>query len=60
MNKPDAYLSENQPADHKFIVILYYAGAPLQVVHVEANSYADAVIEVAPGNDVLKVEVIGV
>ena len=45
---------------HKFVVILYFAGSPIQVRHVEADCYADAIEQVAPGNDVLKIEVIGV
>jgi hypothetical protein len=60
MTHPDSYRSENVAPAHKYIVIMYYAGnAHTRIVHVEADCYADAVQEAAPGNDVFKIEVIG-
>jgi hypothetical protein len=41
----------------KFLILLYYAHA-IQPIWVEANCYADAVEQAAPGNDVIKIEVI--
>lgn len=52
----DSYRSEDVQFAHRFLVILYYAERT-KPVYVDANCYADAVEQVAPGNDVIKVEV---
>lgn len=59
---PDSYLSENTNPQHKFIVLIHYAGKNGYVDYttVEADCYADAVIAVAPGNGAYKIEVIAV
>lgn len=44
---------------HRFLVILYYAERTMPV-YVDADCYADAVEAVAPGNDVIKIEVVSV
>lgn len=58
MSRPDSYRSEDAENVHQFLVIIYYAGAPIISRRVEANCYADAVQAAAPGNDALKIEVI--
>jgi hypothetical protein len=55
---PDNYRSEDEPGGHQFLVLLYTAEAHLKVLKVEASTYADAVFAAAPGNDVIKIEVI--
>lgn len=54
----DAYLSESDECEHRFLVIMYYANGPIQIIRVEADCYSDAVRIVCPGNDVVKVEVV--
>jgi len=54
----DAYLSVNQPSGRNFLVIMYCGKSPIEVKYVEADTYADAVMEVCPGNDLVKIEVI--
>jgi hypothetical protein len=58
VNHPDAYRSVNLTAAHEFIVLVYTAGSALRVFKVEADCYTDAVGQVAPGNDAIKIEVI--
>jgi len=54
----DAYLSANEPTDRQFLVIMYCGNSPIKVQYVNAETYADAVTGVAPGNDLVKIEVI--
>lgn len=57
MNEDGSYLSEDAVKAHRFLVLIYVGGS-FQPYYVEANCYADAVSEVAPGNDAVKIEVI--
>jgi len=45
------------PTKHDFLVLLYYAER-IRPLHVKASCYAEAIEAVAPGNDVIKLEVI--
>lgn len=56
---PDHYLSEDAVKPHRFMVLIYVGGGFL-VRHVEANDYADAVIQVSPGLDAVKIEVFSI
>lgn len=54
----DDYLSSNEPSTRQFLIIMYCGNSPIKVQYVEADTYADAVMGVAPGNDLVKIEVI--
>lgn len=54
----DAYLSQNETPKRNFLVIMYCGNSPIKVQYVDADTYTDAVIGVAPGNDLVKIEVI--
>lgn len=55
---PDHYLSEDVSFQHRYLVILYWHDGRIRKDIVEANCIVDAVIKVAPGNELAKVEVI--
>lgn len=50
-DKPD-------PDNRRFLVMIYESDRT-RIVWTEASCYADAVANVAPGNDAFKVEVVG-
>lgn len=56
----DSYRSENAICVHEYLVLIYYAGTPMRMLRVEADCYSDAVQSAAPGNDAVKIEVIGI
>jgi len=56
----DAYLSANEPTERQFLIIMYGGNSPIKVQYVNAETYAEAVAGVYPGNDLVKIEVIAI
>lgn len=54
----DSYLSENaSPGAHRYCVMIYHR-THIDYEIVEADTFADALIKIMPGNDAYKVEVV--
>lgn len=55
---PSSYLSENaSPGAHRYCVMIYHR-THMDYQIVEADTYADALMKIMPGNDAYKVEVV--